>query len=390
MSRYVGSRILQSIPALLGVTVIVFLLLQLSGDPASILLPLDASDADRAAFRRQYGLDQPIPVQYASYMSELLRGDFGESFAYQEPALRVVMRRLPATLELAVLATILANLIAVPAGIFAALGSEVTLLYRGEMILRGFDRDVRTFLADEQRKKKIDLRLKTDVTRVDKTMRGLAVALTDGKTIETDAVMMATGRAPNTKTLGLAELGVKMNEKGAILVDEWSRSSVPSIYAVGDVTDRINLTPVATAEGHAFADTLYGNRPRQMDRRDIPSAVFSQPSVAVVGLSEDAAREKGFAVDIYRTDFRPMKHTLSGRDERMMMKLVVDRASDRVLGAHMVGADAAEIIQGLAIAIKAGATKAQFDATIGIHPSAAEEFVTLRTKVPEPAAKAAE
>ncbi len=276
------------------------------------------------------------------------------------------------------------------AGIFAALGSEVTLLYRGEMILRGFDRDVRTFLADELRKKKIDLRLKTDVTRLDKTMRGLSVTLTDGKTIETDAVMMATGRAPNTKTLGLAELGVKLNERGAVIVDEWSRSSVPSIYALGDVTDRINLTPVATAEGHAFADTLYGSRPRQMDRRDIPSAVFSQPSVAVVGLSEDAAREKGFAVDIYRTSFKGMKHTLSGRDERTLMKLVVDRTTDRVLGAHMVGADAAEIIQGLAIAIKAGATKAQFDATIGIHPSAAEEFVTLRTKVPDAAAKAAE
>jgi len=276
------------------------------------------------------------------------------------------------------------------AGIFAALGSAVTLLYRGEMILRGFDMDVRTFLADELRKKKIDLRLKTDLTRIDKTMRGLSVTLTDGKTIETDAVMMATGRAPNTKALGLAELGVKLNEKGAVIVDDWSKTSVPSIYALGDVTDRINLTPVATAEGHAFADTLYGNRPRKMDRRDIPSAVFSQPSVAVVGLSEDAARAQGIAVDIYRTSFRGMKHTLSGRDERTLMKLVVDRATDRVIGAHMVGADAAEIIQGLAIAIKAGATKAQFDATIGIHPSAAEEFVTMRTKAPEAAAKAAE
>ncbi|MBL8705102.1 MAG: glutathione-disulfide reductase [Rhodospirillales bacterium] len=276
------------------------------------------------------------------------------------------------------------------AGIFAALGSAVTLLYRGEMILRGFDMDVRSFLADELRKKHIDLRLKTDVTRIDKTMRGLSVTLTDGKVIDTDAVMMATGRAPNTKTLGLAELGVKLNEKGAVIVDDWSKTSVPSIYALGDVTDRINLTPVATAEGHAFADTLYGNRPRKMDRRDVPSAVFSQPSVAVVGLSEDAARGQGIAVDIYRTSFKGMKHTLSGRDERTLMKLVVDRTTDRVLGAHMVGADAAEIIQGLAIAIKAGATKAHFDATIGIHPSAAEEFVTMRTKVPEAAAKAAE
>lgn len=276
------------------------------------------------------------------------------------------------------------------AGIFAALGSKVTQLYRGEMILRGFDMDVRTFLADEMRKKHVDLRLRTDVTRIDSTMRGLAVTLTTGQVIDADAVMYATGRAPNTKHLGLAEIGVALGPNGAVAVDEWSRSSVPSVYAVGDVTDRINLTPVAIAEGHAFADTVFGNRPRRMDHLNVPSAVFSQPSVAVVGLSEDAARAKGIAVDIYRTGFKPMKHTLSGRDERVMMKLVVDRASDKVLGAHMVGADAAEIIQGLAVAMKAGATKADFDATIGIHPTAAEEFVTMRTKAPEPAAKAAE
>jgi len=269
------------------------------------------------------------------------------------------------------------------AGIFAALGSKVTQLYRGEMILRGFDMDVRTFLADEMRKKHIDLRLRTDVTRIDKTMRGLAVTLTDGQVIDADAVMYATGRAPNTRHLGLAGIGAALKPNGAIAVDEWSRSSVPSVYAVGDVTDRINLTPVAIAEGHAFADTAFGGKPRRMDHLNVPSAVFSQPSVSVVGLSEDAARAKGIAVDIYRTSFKPMKHTLTGRDERMMMKLVVDRATDKVLGAHMVGADAAEIIQGLAVAMKAGATKADFDATIGIHPTAAEEFVTMRTKLPE-------
>ncbi|MCC6470758.1 MAG: glutathione-disulfide reductase [Alphaproteobacteria bacterium] len=276
------------------------------------------------------------------------------------------------------------------AGIFAALGSKVTQLYRGEMILRGFDTDVRTFLADEIRKKDIDLRLRTDATRIDSTMRGLAVTLTTGQVIDADAVMMATGRAPNTKKLGLAEVGVALKPNGAVIVDEWSRSSMPSIYAVGDVTDRINLTPVAIAEGHAFADTVFGGKPRKMDHANVPSAVFSQPSVSVVGLSEDAARAKGIALDIYRTSFRPMKHTLSGRDERMLMKLVVERATDRVLGAHMVGADAPEIIQGLAVAMKAGATKADFDATIGIHPTAAEEFVTMRTKTAEPAAKAAE
>jgi glutathione reductase (NADPH) len=276
------------------------------------------------------------------------------------------------------------------AGIFAALGSKVTQLYRGEMILRGFDMDVRTFLADELKKKHIDLRLRTDVTRIDSTMRGLAVTLTTGAVIDADAVMMATGRAPNTASLGLAEVGVALKSNGAVVVDEWSRSSVPSIYAVGDVTDRMNLTPVAIAEGHAFADTVFGGRSRKMDHANVPSAVFSQPSVSVVGLSEDAARAKGIAVDIYRASFKPMKHTLSGRDERILMKLVVERATDRVIGAHMVGPDAAEIIQGLAVAMKAGATKADFDATIGIHPTAAEEFVTMRTKAPEPAAKAAE
>lgn len=276
------------------------------------------------------------------------------------------------------------------AGIFAALGSRVTQLYRGEMILRGFDGDVRRFLADELRKKHIDLRLRAEVLRIDRGGGGLAVTLAGGQVIETDAVMYATGRAPNTRDLGLGEVGVALRPNGAVVVDEWSRSTVPSIYAVGDATDRINLTPVAIAEGHAFADTVFGNRPRKMDHANVPSAVFSQPPVSVVGLSEDAARARGIAVDIYRTTFKPMKHTLSGRDERTLMKLVVDRASDRVIGAHMVGADAPEIIQGLAVAIKAGATKAHFDATIGIHPTAAEEFVTMRTKAPEPAAKAAE
>ena len=192
-------------------------------------------------------------------------------------------------------------------------------------------------------------------------------------------VMYATGRVPNTAGIGLAENGIAMNAKGAVTVDEYSRTSVPNIYAIGDCTDRVNLTPVALAEGMAFARTLYGGKPTVMDYADIPSAVFSQPPVGSCGLTEEQARARG-PIDVYVSRFRPMKHTLSGRDERAMMKLIVDRATDRVLGCHMVGSDAPEIVQGLGIAMKCGATKAQFDATVGIHPTAAEEFVTMRTK----------
>jgi glutathione reductase (NADPH) len=201
--------------------------------------------------------------------------------------------------------------------------------------------------------------------------------------------MYATGRAPNTKGLGLAEIGVEMKENGAIKVDEWQRTSVKNIYAVGDVTDRINLTPVAIGEGRAIAETLYNNNPISMDHADVPSAVFSQPPIGTVGLTEDQARKQYGEVDVYQARFKPMKNTLSGRDERTFMKLVVDAKSDRVVGCHMLGPDSPEIIQGVAIAVKCGATKKQFDATVGIHPSAAEEFVTMRDKYVRPPEKAA-
>ena len=267
------------------------------------------------------------------------------------------------------------------AGIFNGFGSNVMVLYRGEQILRGFDDDIRNHLAGELVKTGIDLRLKTDLTRIEKHGEVLRVFLTDGSTLEVDAVMAATGRKPNTDGLGLEAIGVRTDAEGAVVVNEYSRSSVENIYAVGDVTNRINLTPVAIREGHCFADTVFGNKPRSPDHADVPAAVFSQPPVGTVGLSETDARQKYGEVDIYRTSFRPLKATVSGRDERVMMKLVVDAKTDRVVGAHMVGADAGEILQGIAIAIKAGAKKADFDATVGIHPTAAEEFVTLREKV---------
>ena len=193
--------------------------------------------------------------------------------------------------------------------------------------------------------------------------------------------MYATGRRPNTKRMGLEEAGVRINEAGAVVVDEWQRSSVPNIYAVGDVTDRINLTPVAIAEGRAIAETLFNDNPTKMDHNDVPSAVFSQPPISAVGLTEERALREYGEVDVYMARFKPMKNTLSGRAERTLMKLVVDARSDRVLGCHMLGPDAPEIIQGLAVAVKCGATKRQFDQTVGIHPSAAEEFVTMREKV---------
>jgi glutathione reductase (NADPH) len=270
------------------------------------------------------------------------------------------------------------------AGIFNAVGVEVTLAVRGDNILRGFDRDIRGTLSEEMRKRGIRILCETLVRSVERQAGGYSVRLAGGDMIETDLVLFATGRVPSTANLGLESVGVRLDEKGAIQVDGFSQTSVPSIYAVGDVTDRINLTPVAIAEGRALAETLFHDNPMQMNHDDVPSAVFSHPPVGTVGLGEMQARAKYGKVDIYRARFRPMKHTLSGRDERTMMKLVVDRASQRVVGAHMVGADAPEIIQGIAIAVKCGATKAQFDATVGIHPTAAEEFVTMRDPVPDP------
>ena len=271
------------------------------------------------------------------------------------------------------------------AGIFRGLGAEVTLACRREDLLYGFDDDVRVTLARELRARGIEIHARTEITRIDKRDHGYDLTTAKGDTLSADLVMYATGRRPNTRGIGLDEVGVQLNENGAVIVDSWSRSSVSNIYAVGDVTDRLNLTPVAIAEGRALAETLFNNNPIEMDHSNVATAVFSQPPVATVGMTEHDARQAVGAVDIYRAQFRPMKHTLSGREERTMMKLVVDRRSDRVLGCHMVGADAPEIIQGLAIAIKCGATKRQFDQTVGIHPTAAEEFVTLRERVPEPA-----
>ncbi|MDX1581231.1 MAG: glutathione-disulfide reductase, partial [Alphaproteobacteria bacterium] len=265
------------------------------------------------------------------------------------------------------------------AGIFNGLGVEVTQLYRSEMILRGFDWDIRTTVLEEMRKKGVDVRLESPViASIEKRKSDYLVTLEDGSEIETDLVMFAVGREPNTSGLGLENAGVKTDEIGAIVIDDDFRTSVPNIFALGDVTHRFQLTPVAIAEAMAFTATQFNNTPTRMDYGDIPTAVFSQPPVGTVGLTEDEAVEKYGEVDVYKASFRPMKHTLGGADEKTMMKLIVDKASDRVVGAHMVGLDAGEIIQGIGIAVKCGATKAQFDATVAIHPTAAEEFVTMR------------
>lgn len=275
------------------------------------------------------------------------------------------------------------------AGIFRALGSEVTIVLRSGQLLRGFDQDVRATLAEEIEKQGIKIRRDCTVHSVEKTGAEYSVRFDMAEEMIADCVMYATGRSPNTGNLGLTEAGVKLDKKGAVIVDAQNRSSVESIFAVGDVTDRVNLTPVAINEGRVFAETFFNKNPMTLDYENIASAVFSQPPVSVVGLSEEDARKK-YKVRIFITRFRPMKNTLSGRDERTMMKLVVDKATDRVLGCHMVGDDAPEIIQGLAVALKAGATKAQFDSTVGIHPTAAEEFVTMRDPVPEKDPAAAE
>lgn len=276
------------------------------------------------------------------------------------------------------------------AGIFNGLGAEVTQVIRRDFILRGFDQEVREHLQKEMARKGIVFRPNTEIVAVEKSGDAYRCKTSAGEAIEADLVMFATGRAPNTHDLGLERVGVTLNKAGAIAVDEWSQTTVPSIYAIGDVTDRINLTPVAIMEGHFLANTLFANRPMKPDHRDVPSAVFSQPPVGTVGLTEEEARRTYGEIDVYAATFRPMKATLSGRQQQTLMKLLVDAKSDRVVGAHMVGEDAAEIIQGIGIAIKAGATKRQFDATVGIHPTAAEEFVTMRSKRPPLQARAAE
>ncbi|KAF1853535.1 hypothetical protein Lal_00046496 [Lupinus albus] len=263
------------------------------------------------------------------------------------------------------------------AGVFAALGSRTTLLHRGDKLLRGFDDEVRDALADAYGKR-MDLRLARTLTKIERQGAGLAATLDDGSVIEADQILLATGRKPNIGGLGLDKVGIVPDAAGAIPVDEFSRTRVPSIFAVGDVTNRANLTPVAIREGHAFADTEFGNKPTSVDHHLIPTAVFSTPEIGTVGLSEAAARRSCERIDVYKASFRPMKATLSGRDERVLMKVIVDCATDRVLGVHLFGQDAGELIQAVGIAVTMGATKADFDRTIAVHPTAAEELVTMR------------
>jgi glutathione reductase (NADPH) len=267
------------------------------------------------------------------------------------------------------------------ASIFRGLGAQVTQLHRSEQILRGFDDDVRDFVAAEMRKKGVVLHTSSGVERIERAGTRLRVTMRAGAVLEADTVLYATGREPNTAGLGLAEIGVQLAPNGAVVVDERYRSSVPGVHALGDVIDRVQLTPVALAEAMALVDHLFGAGQRSVDYGLIPTAVFTHPCIGTVGLTEAAARARFGAVRVFRSEFKALKHTLSGNTERTLMKLVVDAQSDRVVGVHMVGADAGEIVQGFAVALKAGATKAVFDATIGIHPTAAEEFVTMREPV---------
>src|SRR5262245_46469357 len=266
------------------------------------------------------------------------------------------------------------------AGIFNGLGSEVTLVYRGENILRGFDDDVREHLRAEMERRGIKVVTRQTVDSVEKVDHCYCVELSDRQSFMVDRVMFATGRKPNVAGFGLEQAGVKLAQNGGIAVDKFSQSSVAHIHAVGDVTNRVNLTPVAIREGHALADTVFGHKPTAVDHTDVPTAVFSEPEVGAIGLTEAQARERLPQVDIYKTSFRPMKMTLAGRDTRAFFKLVVDAATDRVVGCHIVGPDAGEMIQLVGIAVKMKATKADFDATMAVHPTAAEELVTLREK----------
>jgi len=276
------------------------------------------------------------------------------------------------------------------AGIFHGLGVDVTLIYRGPNLLRGFDEDVRAHLADELRRSGLRVLLSCEHESIEKREDGVLVShVGEGLKIESEVVMFATGREPHVKLLGLDKAGVEINDKGAVAVDEYSRTKAENIWAIGDVTDRMALTPVAIREAQAFHETVYRDRPTKFDYADVPTAVFSQPPVGVVGLTEGQARHQFGEVDIYLTRFRPMKTLFAGSEARMLMKLVVERATDRVLGCHIVGEDSPEMIQMAGIAVKAGLTKAQWDSTCALHPSAAEELVTLREKyVPQELAAA--
>ncbi len=276
------------------------------------------------------------------------------------------------------------------AGIFEGLGSEVTIVYRGDNILRGFDDDVRAHVRQEVESRGVRILTNRHVTAVDKSGAHYVAHLDGGETVEADRVMFAIGRHPNVSGIGLGAAGVEHAEGAGIGVDAYSQTSVPHIYAIGDVTNRLNLTPVAIREGHAFADTVFGGKPTRVDHADIPTAVFTEPEVGAVGLTEAQARAQFDAVDVYKTAFRPMKATLSGRNTRVMMKLIVDSSSDRVLGCHIVGHDAAEMIQLIGIAVRMKATKADFDATMAVHPTAAEELVTLRQPIARHVRAAAE
>jgi glutathione reductase (NADPH) len=270
------------------------------------------------------------------------------------------------------------------AGIFKGLGVETTLIYRGANILRGFDNDVRSHLTMEMERRGIPIMTGCEHASIEKTATGLKSTLTNGHELETDIVMYCTGRSPHTKGLGLDTAGVGLDDKGAVVVDDYSKTNVENIWAVGDVTDRINLTPVAIREGAAFAETEFYGRPTSFDHEMVASAVFSQPPVGAVGMTEADARHAHGKVDIYRTVFRPMKATFYGGSERMLMKLIVDPATDKLLGCHIVGPDAPEMIQMAAIALKMGATKHQWDSTCAVHPTAAEELVTMREKYVPP------
>tara|TARA_R110002110_G_scaffold333755_2_gene544475 strand:+ start:37640 stop:38998 length:1359 start_codon:yes stop_codon:yes gene_type:complete len=264
------------------------------------------------------------------------------------------------------------------AGIFNGLGAQVTQLYRGPLFLRGFDPDIRAHAAREILKTGVDLRFEVNVESISRGRDGLDLQLTDGTQITADAVLYATGRVPHLDGLGLENVNIELTEFATIAVDEHYRTSEPSIFAVGDVIGGMELTPVALAEGMAFARRQFGDPAQEVDYDFIPTAVFCQPNIGTVGFTEEEARAKFGHIRLFKANFRPMKHTISGRDEQTFMKLIVDKASDRVVGVHMMGPDAGEIIQGIAIALRAGATKAVFDSTIGIHPTAAEEFVTMR------------
>ena len=266
-------------------------------------------------------------------------------------------------------------------GIFHGYGSQVTQLYRSDLFLRGFDHDLRTHLAEEMMKQGIDLRFNSNVASIEKTVDSLRIDLQDGSQINADAVMYATGRVPNTRNMGLENVGVKLGGDGSIDVNDNFQTSIPNIYALGDAIDRFQLTPVAIAEAMVLSSNLFNGTSLSLDYSNIPTAVFSHPTIGTVGLTEDQAHNRFEDVEIYCSRFKPLLHTLTKRDEKTLMKLIVDKASDRVVGCHMVGPEAGEIIQGIGIAIKAGVTKAQFDSTIAIHPTAAEEFVTMRQPV---------